>query len=79
MKTNMSRDKKLINTERLFIPYEQKNKITLSLYAVFGIVLLIMSIIIGYIIYPPLAIISFGMVSIPVIALIVITIKIWRK
>ena len=24
MKTNMSRDKKLINTERLFIPYEQK-------------------------------------------------------
>lgn len=57
----------------------KKNKITLSLYAVFGIVLLIMSIIIGYIIYPPLAIISFGMVSIPVIALIVITIKIWRK
>lgn len=57
----------------------KKNKITLSLYAVFSIVLLIMSIIIGYIIYPPLAIISFGMVSIPVIALIVITIKIWRK
>ena len=24
MKTNMSRDKKLINTERLFIPYKQK-------------------------------------------------------